>query len=62
MFEAISTTPNSRVLSLKEKEKLRNRGKQVKSILSYPLFLTLSQTTNFRLFQTEIVCKQQFKI
>ena len=27
-----------------------------------PIFLTHYQTTNFRLFQTEIVCRQQFQI
>ena len=27
-----------------------------------PLFITLSQTTNFRLFQIERVCRQQFQI
>ena len=27
-----------------------------------PLVLTLSQTTNFRLLQTERVCRQQFQI
>ena len=27
-----------------------------------PLGLTLSQTTNFRLFQTERVCRRQFQI
>ena len=29
---------------------------------SYSSLLTLSQTTNFRLFQTERVCRRQFKI
>ena len=30
--------------------------------LEFALSLTLSQTTNFRLFQTETVCRQQFQI
>ena len=30
--------------------------------LHFPVFLTLSQKTNFRLFQTESVCRQQFWI
>ena len=27
-----------------------------------PFYLTLSQTTNFRLFQTEKACRRQFQI
>ena len=32
------------------------------ALLSFRLLLTLSQTTNFRLFQTERVCRRQFQI
>ena len=34
----------------------------VKNKLLYSLKLTSSQTTNFRLFQTERFCRQQFQI
>ena len=30
--------------------------------LLFTVFLTLSQTTNFRLFQTQSVCRRQFQI
>ena len=40
--------------------------RQVKNMLFYkltePTSLTLSQTTNFRLFQIERVCRRQFQI
>ena len=42
-------------------EKRENAGYQ--HFLIFPtVFLTLSQTTDFRLFQTERVCRRQFQI
>ena len=38
--------------------RLRNKC----SSLNEHLYLTLSRTTNFRLFQTERVCRQQFQM
>ena len=47
------------VETLWEKEKLLGTSN---FSFSHSVFLTLSQTTNFRLFQTERVCRRQFQI
>ena len=46
---------------------IRNKSNTVKPVLETtcikrPPTLTLSQTTNFRLFQTERLCRRQFQI
>ena len=55
--------------TLKKKAKENNVGKGENAgdqhFLLFPVFctvLTLSQTTNFRLFQSERVCRRQFQI
>ena len=52
--------PKAKILSLMKMEKSSPK-KVEKSVGEGEIaYLTLSQTTNFRLFQTERVCRQQF--
>ena len=52
-------------LNQEETNILKDKGCFLRSISvlsDLDLHLTLSQTTNFRLFQTQSVCRQQFHI